>query len=202
MIRNIVFDMGNVLQGWQPAAFALKAAGNEEDARLLSAALFERPEWAMGDEGTVSRGEILRLALLSLPERLHGALRDLEENWPFWMPETEGAAGFVRRVKAAGLGAYVLSNANTRFPRAVEHREAFLLMDGMLFSAYDRLVKPDPAIYRLFCSRFSLSPEECFFIDDLPQNVAGARSVGMRGMVFEGSFEAAAAALEQLGVRL
>ncbi len=202
MIRNIVFDMGNVLQGWQPSAFALKAAGNEEDARLLAAALFERPEWAMGDEGTVSREEILRLALLSLPERLHGALRYLEENWPLWMPEIAGAADFVRRVKTAGLGAYVLSNANTRFPRAVERREAFLLMDGMLFSAHDRLVKPDPAIYRLFCSRFSLSPEECFFIDDLPQNVAGARSVGMRGMVFEGSFDAVAAALDELGVRL
>lgn len=202
MIKNIVFDMGNVLVGWLPEQFALRAAGNERDAALLSAALFDRPEWALGDEGKIDREELLALALEALPERLHGALRELEENWPRWMPEVAGAESFVRRVRAAGLGLYLLSNASDRFPQALEDRSFFPLFDGILFSANDRLVKPDPAIYRLLCRRFDLEAPECFFIDDLARNIEGAKACGMQGIVFEGDYGRVEEALTHLGLRL
>lgn len=201
-MKNIVLDMGNVLVGWQPAAFALRAAGNAEDAKLLSAALFERKEWALGDAGLVSREEMQRLACEGLPARLHGAMRALEENWPYWMPDIEGAGAFVKRARAAGFSVYLLSNASERFPEALRDRDFFSYFNGMLFSAHEKMVKPDPAIYRLLCSRFHLKAEECFFLDDLEANVAGAKSIGMQAMVFEGDYRQTEEALNRLGIFL
>ena len=57
-------------------------------------------------------------------------------------------------------------------------------MDGGIFSCEVELIKPDSAIYRTFVEKFGLWPEECLFVDDIPANVEGARSIGMRAEVF------------------
>ncbi len=46
------------------------------------------------------------------------------------------------------------------------------------------LRKPDPEIYRLACDKLEVEPERSAFVDDLPQNVAGANAVGMHGILF------------------
>ena len=52
------------------------------------------------------------------------------------------------------------------------------------------MVKPDAAIYELFCERYGVSPESCLFIDDMERNVEGARRVGMQGYRFDGDVAA------------
>ena len=189
MIKNIVFDMGNVLVSWTPMEFALRAAGNEEDAKILSAALFDTPEWGMADAGLLSREELLRLALERTPDRLRETMRKLEADWPLWMRPIEGAEGFVRRCKVAGMKQYLLSNAGDQFPAVLENRPFYPLFDGFVVSAHEKLAKPDPRIYLRLCERFDLKPEECFFIDDIEANILGAASIGMRGIVFDGRWE-------------
>lgn len=202
MIKNIVFDMGNVLVGWTPQEFALRAAGNEADAALLNAALFDGPEWGMSDAGLLSQKELLHIALSRTPERLHGALRELAALWPGWMAPIPGAEKFVGRCKSAGMKLYLLSNAGLQFPAALEHRPFYPLLDGAVVSAHEKMVKPDPRIYRVLCERFGLLPEECFFIDDMAVNIEGAGSIGMHGITFEGDYAVAEEALEALGLSL
>ncbi len=202
MIRNIVFDMGNVLVGWTPEAFALRAAGNGADAAVLHEALFAGPEWAMADEGLLSQDELLNIALKRTSERLHGTMRKLALSWPAWMEPILGAEEFVRRCKAAGMKLYLLSNAARQFPAALEHRPFYPLLDGAVVSAHEKMVKPDPRIYRTLCERFGLLPEECFFIDDIAVNIEGARSIGMPGIVFEGDWAKTEEALKALGLQL
>ena len=59
-------------------------------------------------------------------------------------------------------------------------------------SAFERIIKPDPAIFRLFCLRYRLDPAECLFVDDNTDNCEGARVAGMQGYHYTGD----AAALE------
>ena len=198
MIKNIVFDMGNVLVGWTPMEFALRAAGNEEDAKVLHAALFEPREWGMADAGLLSREELLRLALERTPSRLRETMRRLEADWPLWMRPIEGAEDFVRHCKDAEMKIYMLSNAGDQFPAVLENRPFYPLFDGFVVSAHEKLAKPDPRIYRRLCERFDLKPEECFFIDDIEANILGAASIGMRGIVFDGDYKKARKALEEL----
>jgi putative hydrolase of the HAD superfamily len=55
--------------------------------------------------------------------------------------------------------------------------------DAVVLSSVVELLKPDPAIFRLIAARLELTPEECVFVDDTPENVAAARALGMAGVL-------------------
>ena len=66
-VKNVVFDMGNVLMRFDGELFARDFTDNEEDAQLLFQALFGRTEWALLDSGTISHETIARVATAMLP---------------------------------------------------------------------------------------------------------------------------------------
>ena len=68
----------------------------------------------------------------------------------------------------------------------LSHAPVMPFLDGYVVSAEERLMKPDPAIYRLLCERFSLEPSECLFVDDNEDNCVGARVAGMHAHCFTG----------------
>jgi epoxide hydrolase-like predicted phosphatase len=79
----------------------------------------------------------------------------------------------------------LISNATDvlrRFVRDVYRADH--LFDLIVCSAEERLVKPDPAIYHRTLARLELAPEHAVLVDDRPENVASARAMGMRGIVF------------------
>ena len=51
-------------------------------------------------------------------------------------------------------------------------------LDRLYFSCECKIMKPDPAIFRLMLERENLSASECVFIDDGPANVATAEALG------------------------
>ncbi len=59
------------------------------------------------------------------------------------------------------------------------------LADVMVFSAEERMAKPDPRIFRLSTERLGVRPEEAIFVDDVLENVQAARAVGLRGVQFK-----------------
>jgi putative hydrolase of the HAD superfamily len=56
--------------------------------------------------------------------------------------------------------------------------------DAMTISAEARVAKPDPRIYRIALEELGVAPAESIFLDDFPENVAGARAVGMKAIRF------------------
>jgi len=52
-------------------------------------------------------------------------------------------------------------------------------------SSEEGIEKPNPEIYILACKKLGVEPEECIFIDDLEENVLGAKKVGMIGFVYK-----------------
>lgn len=201
-VKNIVLDMGNVLLTWDPEGLALRAAGNEEDAEALKRALFDTPEWGMIDAGTIDEEQLLRASLARAPERLHDTLRTLADRWPWWMAPIPGADDFARQVKEAGLGLYLLSNACRRFPGVLARQPFYARFDGVMVSAHEGIVKPDPRIYQRLCGRFSLLPEECLFVDDMAANVEGAEKAGMTGYLFDGDYQKLRERMRGLGIAL
>lgn len=73
----------------------------------------------------------------------------------------------------------------------------------MLISADYKLLKPEKEIYLALYEKFSLNPEECFFIDDVQKNIDGARETGMDGhCYYHGDIEILKAALKEKGIKL
>ena len=200
MIKNIVFDMGNVLVRFDPELFMDRYSLTGEDRRLIRNEVFRSVEWTMLDRGVIDEEIAEQRILPRLPERLHDAARGLIETWDDPIVPVEGMLELLQALKAKGYRLYLLSNAATRQPIYWARAEASKLMDGALISAEVKLLKPDPQIYRTFLRKFALRPEECVFIDDTPINVEGALYENMAGIVFNMDVAALAQSLHALGV--
>ena len=197
-IRNIIFDMGNVLMTFDGPRFAGLFTDTPEDAELLDGALFGTTMWSLLDSGTISHETMRRYALAHLPERLHPNLADCIAHWPEHSAPLEATNELAIRLKREGYGLYLLSNASTRIMEQLNHMPAMPYLDGYLVSGMERLMKPDPAIYELLCRRYYLDPAACLFVDDNADNCEGARVAGMHAFHFTGDVSALEAEIRAL----
>lgn len=188
--HNIVFDMGNVLMTFDGMYFSRVFTDNEEDAQTLFDALFGRPEWVLLDAGAIDHDTMLRVAETRTPERLLPNLRECFARWPEHSQVIKGTNELASRLKAAGWGVYVCSNANTRIHEQLDQAPVASFADGIVVSAEERLMKPDPAIFTLLCDRYELDPATCVFVDDNLDNCEGARIAGMHPFHFAGDVSA------------
>lgn len=187
MIRNIVFDMGQVMIRFDPEMFMDRAGIHDpEDRQLIRNELFRSVEWAQMDEGTLTEETAEITIMERIPERLKGTVRELLYNWAFPREQMPGMEDLVRRLKEAGYGIWLLSNASAMQPKYWQLVPVSRYFDGTLISCDVKVVKPSREIYRRFTEKFSLEPAECLFIDDAPANVAGAIACGWQGIVFHG----------------
>jgi epoxide hydrolase-like predicted phosphatase len=56
--------------------------------------------------------------------------------------------------------------------------------DAMTISAEIGVMKPDARIFQIALEKLGVSPSESVFLDDFPENVTGARAVGMQAIHF------------------
>ena len=200
MIRNIVFDMGNVMIYFNKKIFLDRAGVSGEDRTLLERVVFDSLEWARLDRGSLLEPEAEKLMCARLPERLHGYVHDFVYDWDKPLLPVRDMAPLVRELKAKGYGIYLLSNAASRqhdYWPDIPGSECF---DGTLISADERLTKPEKEIYEFFLERFGLCPDECVFIDDNTMNAEGAFRCGMHPIVFHDDVDELRARLREEGV--
>ena len=188
MIRNIIFDMGNVLLNYDPQLPLEKFVETEADRAVILKELFQGPEWIEGDLGYITVDEKYQRIKARVPERLHKALWDCVHRWHETMEPVAGAPEFVKYVQQKGYHTYVLSNASSEFylyfPRCYDMKS----FQGVVFSADLHMVKPDAGIYQYLLQTYGLNPEESLFIDDRKENVEAAQRLGVGGVVFDGEF--------------
>ena len=185
MIRNIIFDMGNVLIYFDRNIF-LDRVGleNPEDRELLNREVYLSLEWSRMDRGSLTDEEAAEIIARRVPEHLRETVHRLVNEWERPILPIAGMEELVRELKRNGYGIYLLSNASYRQHLYWPEIPASDLFDGTLISADVHLVKPQPEIYELLCNRFSLKKEECVFIDDSTPNAEGAFYTGIPAIVF------------------
>ena len=202
MIKNILFDMGNVLIHFDRRVFLDRLEVSEEDKQLLLREVFLSVEWVQMDRGTLAEPEAEALMCRRLPERLHSAVHSLVSLWDEPMLPVAGMAELVEELKRNGYGIYLLSNASIRQHAYWPKIPGWQFFDGKVISADEKVMKPHPDYYRIALERFSLNPEECFFIDDVPANIEGALYCGIPGAVFHNDVSALRSQLRSAGVTI
>ena len=91
------------------------------------------------------------------------------------------AIPWILKVKESGRKALYLSNYSRKV--AGDNEDAmdfFPYMDGGLLSCDYRVIKPDPAFYRILLEKYDLDPARCVFLDDTEENLKTARTLGIR----------------------
>ena len=203
MIKNIVFDMGQVLVDFVADAVCCHFIEDEAERREVYTSVFVSPEWVFLDMGVMPEDMALGKMQARLDtERKRDLAAKCFDHWhEYNMVAKPGMEELIRWLKSGGYGVYLCSNASVRLLACYEDLlPALDCFDGILFSAEVLCMKPQKEMYQHLFNRFHLDPSECFFIDDLPLNIEGARSCGMDGYCFDdGDIRKLREVLEGLG---
>jgi 2-haloacid dehalogenase len=184
-IRSVVFDVGNVLYGWDPDGFLVRQIADDE-ARLRFIDDVDLYGW----HETLDGGRGFEEAAAELSEKFP-AYADLISAWGERFGETitdpvPGTHAIVVELDERGVPLFAITNFSADFWRPFHEREKafFSRFQDIVVSGEEKLLKPDPAIYYLALDRFGLKPQQALFIDDRQVNVEGARAVGMQAHLF------------------
>lgn len=200
MIRNIVFDIGNVLTDFRWKEFLVDKGFDGEMIRRIARASVESPLWKEIDRGEWDREKLMQ-EFIKLDPEIEAELRSAYNDVHGMVSPRAYAIPWIKELKEKGYGVYYLSNFSDKaYVDCADALEFIPYTDGGILSYRERIVKPEPEIYRLLLERYGLKAEECVFLDDLEVNVEAARKEGFAGIVFK-TKEQAEEELARLGVK-
>ncbi|BBB10309.1 HAD family hydrolase [Sphingopyxis sp. EG6] len=188
MIRqSVIFDVGRVLFDWDLRHLFAKLIDDRDELEWFVANVVT-PEWHFQHDAGRPLAEMLPELKADFPG--HDDLIDayaarFNETIPGPMP---GSLELVARLDAAGVPLFAITNFGHEFWEGFRPTQpVFDRFQGIIVSGTEKLMKPDPAIYRLAIERFGIDPAGALFIDDVEANIAGAESVGIAGHLFGGA---------------
>ena len=193
-IKNLVFDFGNVLVGWNPdnlygkkgeKCFRCESRYKRFRRKVLTS------KWLRELDSQLDMHDIVEERCSEYPT-YRKALKMYEIDWMKTLSgEIEGMRdlieGLPKDLRVLGLSNWCASTfalAREQYP--VLQLVKDYMISGGLTNAEGVGVppKPDASIYKEFIGKFKLSPEECLFIDDTYDNVKAARSIEMKSLWF------------------
>ena len=185
MVKNIIFDLGNVLIKFDPLAYLIEEYGDFEIVMTLYKEVFQSKEWALLDEGLIDEEEAVRRVSERIPNHKE-TVEKLIKTWEYFLiEEMKASTYFLKLLKEKGYKLYALSNYPKRgFLYTEEKYDFFKLFDGKVISYEVKKLKPDFDIYHSLLQKYSLKPDECIFIYDSYPNVEAARALGMKAVHF------------------
>ena len=187
MIKNIVFDLGNVLISFRPAEFLEKKKYPENIITSILSDIFESNEWTLLDKGEISTQEAIDVISIKSSLRKDEITHIFNLRSEVMFPLT-GNVRLLPELKKQGFMLYFLSNFPFDLFQEIKSKYSFFkYFDGGIISSEVKLAKPDSRIYRHFLDEYSLIAGECLFIDDLEINVNAAQLIGMKGIATNGS---------------
>ena len=185
MIKNIVFDIGNVLAAFRWKEYIAELGFEGEMADRIANATTMNKLWREVDRGVMSVNDIIEAGIAFDPE-IEPQIRLFFADRRRLVMEYDYARGWIEELKNRGYKIYLLSNySQDHFQYVSRHFSFFGLEDGKIISYTLKLLKPDHHIYEALYEKYGLVPGECVFLDDSEENVAGAVATGMKGIVFK-----------------
>lgn len=183
-MKNIIFDFGNVLVQWHPELVYGDYFGDEAKAWWFLRHVADN-EWRLRIDAGESSETCIRELQQRQPEYAE-AIELYRSKWREMLTdEVPGMRELLHQLSTVNYQLYGLTNWSMEsFPEAREHFGILQMIDRYVVSGAEGYVKPDPRLFQVLLDRFGLRAEECIFIDDNPDNVAAARNMGMRGIVF------------------
>lgn len=184
MVKNIIFDVGNVLVdfNWDKQFHDLGFEGEIYDAVAKATVLSDT--WNEYDKGELSDQEILN-RFLEAGKGYESQIRNLWDHIETAVHRFPYTMDWIRDLKAAGYHLYILSNYSSRTHERTANELLFeSMMDGVVFSYMVKQVKPYEPIYRTLLETYHLTPAECVFLDDRAENLEIPKKLGIHTICF------------------
>ncbi len=207
MIKNIIFDIGNVIAYYNMNEAIKMFAKNEEDEKFLYDNVYQSPEWigsALIDSGFLSYEDIATI----ICDRTNHVKDELITN--FLVNHLKGfrinqdIVDLIKKLKTNGYKVYILSNTNQRAIDYLSSLSNFIsIADGHVFSFENHSLKPHVGIYNELINKYNLNPEESMFIDDVEENMKTANKLGIKGrFVLKDDYNSVISSLKEQGINI
>ncbi len=198
MIKNIIFDLGNVLMGFNPKPYFSEFLKDEALSNRLIDLITNDPSWNYYDQGLLTLDEVKQNYIKIFPKD-EDSINLMLDHWMGVLKPIKPMIKLFYELKERGFNCFILSNLSKD---AADHIKANYSLiqdaDGYVLSYEEKLVKPDPAIYQCLLSRYNLVAEECLFLDDVLKNTTAALSLGINTIHVASIDQAIEAIKEQL----
>jgi 2-haloacid dehalogenase len=183
-IKCVVFDIGGVLIDWNPRHLFRKVFDSEDEMEWFLANVCTY-EWNVQQDG----GKLFSVATAELQQKFPEYSDKIALYYGRWEEmldgDIKGTVEIFRRLKSAGMPLYALSNwSHEAFPVAYNRYDFMKDFDGLVVSGYEKLLKPDHAIYRVLMERYNVNPAESVYIDDNKPNAEAAAELGFNAIHF------------------
>lgn len=204
MIKNIIFDIGNVILQFDIKEVIPNFTKKENEKQFIINNIINSPEWlqySLIDTGFISREQAIEI----VEDRTNHINDELIEK--FWYRYNDysfindNVIDIIKELKEKDYKIYLLSNINSHTYNHIKYNKLFNLVDGYVFSYIEHQVKPYVGIYNTLLERYKLIPQECLFIDDNIKNIKTANELGIQGKkVIPDNFESVVQTLKEYNI--
>lgn len=183
-IKAVIFDVGRVLVQWDLRHLFAKLIDDPAELEWFVTHVVT-PEWHFQHDAGRPLAEMLPELKAEYPAytaHIDAYATRFIETIPGPVP---GSFEIVESLAARNVPLYAITNFGSEF--WAQFRPRYPLFDhfrDIVVSGDEKLLKPDPAIYRLALNRFGLAEGEGLFIDDSLPNIIAARENGFHGYHF------------------
>lgn len=186
MIKNIVFDISNVLAPFRFKEYLAEKGFDGAMIKRIIKASAMTPYWTEYEKGKLTYEEAMD-AFISMDPAIADELHKAYDSCSGIMGKYDYTEGWIGELKEAGYKLYCITNFTPAgYEQCYDCISFIEKFDGCVFSFREGIVKPDPEIYKTLLRRYNLKAEECVFIDDTEENVLSAEKLGLTGIVFTG----------------
>ena len=184
MIKNIIFDFGNVIGRFNYKECISNFTNDPLAADFLDKEVINAPEWLQYghmDSGLVTYDAIIKLINDRNNNKYSNLVEALINNYYKHITISEDILNIVKELKNKGYNLYVLSNTSKPVVDYFKDNEIFTYFDGFVLSYKINMLKPNDGIYNYLLNKYDLIAEECLFIDDREDNMKTANKFGING---------------------
>lgn len=199
-VDAVVWDIGHVLVQWSIRGLYEKLIDDPAQLDWFLENVVTLP-WHFRHDAGEPLADLIAEKVAEYPE--HRAL--IEAYGPRWLETIPGpipgTPALVETLAARGVPQFAITNFGA--DTWAMFRPSFPVlnvMDDVVVSGVEKLIKPDPAIFHLAAQRFGHVPERMLFIDDNAANIASADALGWKVHHFTRGAEALETDLRALGV--
>lgn len=181
MIKNIVFDLGNVILKGSPNIVLEQIKIDKKQYESIKNDFFN--DWKSLDLGESTLREQLEKCKFDF--EIDSEIEEKLLHYYKYRPFNVEILELIKELKNKGYKIYILSNNNKEAEKYLLEIPDFKALDGWIFSCAYQIMKPDSKIYNILFETYNLKPEECFFIDDSRKNIETGNKLGMAGFVLD-----------------
>lgn len=166
MIKNIIFDLGNIIIKNPDITTIQHFVSDLKEAELLKEWIFKSPEWKLLDKGQITNEEAIKNIQNRAPEKYFDIICTIMTSWFTLLPTNKDSIEIAKKLKQNGYSIFVLSNMAIQTYEYFKDIEFFTLCNGIVISGYENMVKPSKEIFERLLNRFHISADETLLIDD------------------------------------